>query len=405
VKLKLFTPLVVLAAILVSGRLVHAESTVTQVTTNSYEDSFPRIKGDYLVWQGQVDGDWEIFVYDITTTEGPIRITDNDYGDISPQTDGNYVAWLGVNQPGGEIFVYDIFSAKTTQITEDSNVDSSPRIANGMVVWTSHQVIDSVEPGEIFLYDIVANATSSLSASVDPEGTLDDSSPRINDESVVWVQTDDAGITTLFIHDLATGVTTEAPEGFVWTDSPQIDGNLRALTRHDSSDREIFVYNSDSRMYHQITDNGLQDRYPSISGCHIAWMSGSGEIFLAGLSVMAKAATNVRQRSFTANWNPPARGADSYRLDVSTAKDFSSYVTGYQNLDVGITTSYVVTRLSLDTTYYYRVRSIGGSTSGDSNTITLRTLTLRTHVSGKVIGGILMLLLLHEDDQPDPGLR
>src|SRR5439155_640486 len=69
--------------------------------------------------------------------------------------------------------------------------------------------------------------------------------------------------------------------------------------------------------------------------------------------------TNVTTSSFIANWRSVS-GATGYRLDVSTNKSFSSYVPGYQNLDVGNTTSYNVTGLSLNTTYYYRLRAYNG---------------------------------------------
>jgi hypothetical protein len=69
-------------------------------------------------------------------------------------------------------------------------------------------------------------------------------------------------------------------------------------------------------------------------------------------------------------------GATGYRLDVSTNNSFSTYVTGYQNLNVGNVISRNVTGLNVSTTYYYRVRAYnGGSTSGNSNTINVTTLT------------------------------
>ena len=283
-KNRLLMSLVAFIAILGLNVLAQAEADITQITTNSYEDSFPQIKGNYVVWQGRVAGDWEIFVYNIDTGI-TTQITDNDYGDISPQTDGDYVVWLGFSLSGGEIFQYNISSGETTQITSDSNVDSPPQIANGRVAWTSHEVTDSVEPGEIFLYYIITKATTFLSASVDPVGTLDDSSPRINDESIMWVQADDAGNTTLFIHYFGNS-TESAPEGFVWTDSPQTDGDLTVLTRYDGSDREVVVYNASLKTYEQITDNDLEDSDPRISGNKIAWVGGEGntsEIFLCDL--------------------------------------------------------------------------------------------------------------------------
>ncbi len=71
--------------------------------------------------------------------------------------------------------------------------------------------------------------------------------------------------------------------------------------------------------------------------------------------------------SFTANWNSVS-GATGYRLDVSTSNSFTTYVSGYQNLDVGNMTSYPVTGLSAQTTYYYRVRAYNGcATSSNSS--------------------------------------
>ncbi|WP_170826797.1 choice-of-anchor D domain-containing protein [Flavobacterium caeni] len=52
----------------------------------------------------------------------------------------------------------------------------------------------------------------------------------------------------------------------------------------------------------------------------------------------------------------------------------SFYVTGYNNLNVGNVTSYIVnTNLTANTTYYYRVRAVSGGTSANSNVIAVTT--------------------------------
>jgi len=77
--------------------------------------------------------------------------------------------------------------------------------------------------------------------------------------------------------------------------------------------------------------------------------------------------------SFMASW-PSVSGAIGYRLDVSTSNSFSSYVNGYHDLDVGNVTGRVVTGLSQDATYYYRVRAYEATgTGGYSNVITATT--------------------------------
>ena len=84
-------------------------------------------------------------------------------------------------------------------------------------------------------------------------------------------------------------------------------------------------------------------------------------------------AGDLTQDSFTANWNA-ASGATGYRLDVATDITFSTYVSGFQNLDVGNNLSQSVTGLSPYTLYYYRVRAYNASgTSGNSNTTSART--------------------------------
>lgn len=87
----------------------------------------------------------------------------------------------------------------------------------------------------------------------------------------------------------------------------------------------------------------------------------------------ANAASGISTTSFVANWTGVS-GATCYQLDVSTNAGFTSFVSGYNNLNVGNVTTYNVTGLSCGTTYYYRIRSCNAcGTSANSNTITVTT--------------------------------
>lgn len=92
----------------------------------------------------------------------------------------------------------------------------------------------------------------------------------------------------------------------------------------------------------------------------------------------AASASSVTSTSFTANWGSVS-GATGYRLDVSNGSSFSSFVSGYNNLDVGNVAGRSVSGLTNGATYYYRVRAYNAAgTSGNSGTISVPLVAVPT---------------------------
>ncbi|MDQ8011046.1 MAG: T9SS sorting signal type C domain-containing protein [Flavobacterium nitrogenifigens] len=111
-------------------------------------------------------------------------------------------------------------------------------------------------------------------------------------------------------------------------------------------------------------------------GCSIAYSS-IGSIITG--KVTATAATLPVCNGFTANWNK-VPGATTYLLDVSTSNTFSPFVPGFNGKDVGDISSFTVTNLLPNVTYYYRIHPIYscGVYAVASNVISVTTAALPT---------------------------
>jgi phosphodiesterase/alkaline phosphatase D-like protein len=109
--------------------------------------------------------------------------------------------------------------------------------------------------------------------------------------------------------------------------------------------------------------------------------SGVQSVITVPAAPASNSATNITSSGFTAPWGS-VTGASGYRLDVATNSSFTSFVPGYQDLDVGTggtgtTRTRAVSGLNPSTTYYYRVRAYndrGSSTSSTTRSVTTRAV-------------------------------
>lgn len=74
------------------------------------------------------------------------------------------------------------------------------------------------------------------------------------------------------------------------------------------------------------------------------------------IAPVALSATNVENRSFTANWEL-VEGSEYYLLDISENEEFQTMVPGFDSYNVGLSTFYEISGISPGTDYYYRVRA------------------------------------------------
>lgn len=105
--------------------------------------------------------------------------------------------------------------------------------------------------------------------------------------------------------------------------------------------------------------------------------------------VVVKPADHITPTSFTANWTASASQAlTEYRLDVSTDKEFGSFVSGYSGKVISSSSVSSVVTVTMNTDYYYRVRAVntsGASVSSEPVTVNLDKNYIRS-IETKVDG-------------------
>lgn len=210
-------------------------------------------------------------------------------------------------------------------------------------------------------------------------------------------------------------------EKVTYTGFPLNHGNNQLLLGFDEKLEflldEVRIYNTDRSM--QIADDGKKQLLPNTPGLVAYYnfnsgragldnsgintvvdispeknygnllnfqnLSGSQSNWVDSYAMMTPEltmASDISRSAFTAEWNAPASGkVDHYLLDVSEDKNFSTFLTGYHNLEIA-GTSKRIGGLKERTTYFFRIRS---SKKGENNissytkTITVSTVsTLKT---------------------------
>jgi len=147
-------------------------------------------------------------------------------------------------------------------------------------------------------------------------------------------------------------------------------------------------------------------RVRAINTCFSSPNASLNTITLPATPVLT-AASNVSGAGFTVNW-APVYGASHFLVDVSTANDFSTFVTGYNSKQVH-GNSAVVTGLSVTTQYYFRVRAVNASGSsaysvtGDQTTTAAGAkLNLTAFIQGLYIGASSMTSAPFNADNTSP---
>jgi len=271
-----------------SGRgTQHASYTGEQITDNPASQEKPSISGDYIVWQDNRNGNWDIYLYDRSKEEEPILLTKGEAGNQwMPIVRGNYVAWYDDSSGKTNVVLYDIDAGEVKDVIDCDAQTVIPGPETGFKPALSEKYVAWVESGEekIKYYEIGTGKSGYVSQS----GGLQ-SWPSLYGSHIAWEETLN-GNTDIYMVNLANTpsetirITKDASEQV----SPTISGSIIAWEDmrdkgpgpDGTGERGIFLYDLEPGIEKSVRlpdEDGDAHLYPVVSGNTIVWQRGRGD--------------------------------------------------------------------------------------------------------------------------------
>ena len=269
------------------NRLVYADETITdldiflfdmdnmteiQLTDAPGDQEWPMIWGDNIIWEYRGFPETNIYLYNLQTG-GPVQITP----DGSSQRIGGIwqdrIVWADYRHADPSIYLYNI-----TTGTERKVVDlvkggyGPPDISGDKIVFTDDE--DEDFDSEVYLFDLSIDEKRSISGH-----SYSNEYPRISGDFVVYEEEHSIDKTLVKVKDL-TGE-------YIRTLSPNIDKYLTNVDIHDNrivwgdtrdGNYEIYLYDLDTGIEKQITDNTPLDHNVRIHGDRLVWSGDTADL-------------------------------------------------------------------------------------------------------------------------------
>jgi TolB protein len=253
----------------------------TQITALSADQVRPSIDGSRLVWFDKRSGNFDLYLYDLSTgLEKVIATNPGSELDSLPAIDGNRIVWEDKRNGNSDIYLYDLATGRETQISTRATVQWFPDIAGTTIVWEDARDIET-NSYDIYLYDLATGEERPVCTM-----PLSQYFPAISDNAIVWNDKRN-GNSDVYLLDLDTGREQPICVNTGWDDHPDISADRIVWDNNRYGTMDIFLYDlAVSQEFAVCTASGTQ-WHPAISGDRIVWQddrNGNYDIYLYDIS-------------------------------------------------------------------------------------------------------------------------
>ncbi len=243
------------------GDLMTERAVVAGSTLNLQR--YPHARGEWLVWQEQANGNWNIYARNLRTADPPTPITAATRNQERPKTDGRFVVWESRQADGTwDVMLRDLSTlAAAVRVTDTPRTDERNAVVDWPWIAFQSRPAGSPGPWQLRLYHMVDQTTTEVDPSLQDQ--LD---PALSDDILVWQDWRDVGNGEIYLMKLHTGEILRVTDSVAGQYHPAVWGNWIVWSDTRGGQNDLYGYNLLRAAEINLTNTAESETRPSLNG-------------------------------------------------------------------------------------------------------------------------------------------
>lgn len=235
-------------------------SRETRITANESNQTYPALYGDRIVWQDDLNGQYDIYMYNISTSK-ETQISTSGRAQ-KPKIYTDRIMWMDYRTGSKGIYVHDLSTSKETRIISEG-IPQFINMEGNLIVWDDLRYISP----DIYMYNL--STSTEIQITSNGESTF----PDVYGNRIVWQEwhNEDGNLTTnICMYDLSTSKKTQITTNKSGQYSSAIYGNKIVWKDFRNEYMNIYMYDLSTQKETQVTTSGSAED-PDIYGNRIVY--------------------------------------------------------------------------------------------------------------------------------------